>query len=127
MLEGMDTKALQSLSFEDGYDRLEELIEQLEAGQLSLEESVALYEEGIQLATHCGQKLDDAELRISSLLNGAAESQGVARRASPCTAETDLSVRNRAILTRSHVASPNQGDALELPEPLYVPLCSSLT
>jgi len=69
----MDTKDLQSLSFEDGYDRLEELIEQLEAGQLSLEESVALYEEGIQLATHCGHKLDDAELRINTLLNGAAE------------------------------------------------------
>ncbi len=69
----MDAKELQLLSFEDGYDRLEELIEQLEAGQLSLEESVALYEEGIQLATYCGKKLDDAELRISTLLNNQAQ------------------------------------------------------
>ena len=69
----MDANELQLLSFEDGYDRLEELIEQLEAGQLSLEESVALYEEGIQLATYCGKKLDDAELRISTLLNNQAQ------------------------------------------------------
>lgn len=71
----MDTKELQLLSFEDGYDRLEELIQQLETRQLPLEESVALYEEGIQLATHCGKKLDDAELRISTLLNSQAQSE----------------------------------------------------
>ena len=41
------------------------LIEQLEAGTLSLEESVAMYEEGVALARHCGHKLDDAELRSS--------------------------------------------------------------
>jgi exodeoxyribonuclease VII small subunit len=71
----MDTREMQALSFEDGYDRLEELIEQLEAGTLSLEESVALYEEGVALARHCGHKLDDAELRVITLLNDVAEEE----------------------------------------------------
>ncbi|NLT74118.1 MAG: exodeoxyribonuclease VII small subunit [Chloroflexi bacterium] len=71
----MGTKDIQSLSFEDGYDRLEELIEQLETGTLSLEESVALYEEGVRLAKHCGHKLDDAELRVTELLNDAVEEE----------------------------------------------------
>jgi exodeoxyribonuclease VII small subunit len=71
----MDTREIQTLSFEDGYDRLEELIEQLEAGTLSLEESVALYEEGVALARHCGHKLDDAELRVITLLNDVAEEE----------------------------------------------------
>ncbi|MGI6368604.1 MAG: exodeoxyribonuclease VII small subunit [Anaerolineae bacterium] len=69
----METQDLHALSFEDGYDRLEKVIAQLEAGELSLEESVALYEEGIQLASHCCRKLDDAELRIHSLLNCSLE------------------------------------------------------
>jgi exodeoxyribonuclease VII small subunit len=71
----MDIKGIQTLSFEDGYDRLEQLIQQLEAGSLSLEESVALYEEGVVLAKHCGRKLDDAELRVMELLNEAAEEE----------------------------------------------------
>ena len=69
----MDTKVLETLSFEDGYDRLEQVIQRLEQGELSLEESVALFEEGIQLAQHCGHKLDDAALRVSELLSAAAE------------------------------------------------------
>lgn len=69
----MDAKVLETLSFEDGYDRLEQVIQRLEQGELSLEESVALFEEGIQLARHCGHKLDDAELRVSELLSAASE------------------------------------------------------
>jgi exodeoxyribonuclease VII small subunit len=71
----MDTKEIQCMSFEDGYDRLEELIEQLETGKLTLEESVAIYEEGVELARHCGHKLDDAELRVITLLNDVAEEE----------------------------------------------------
>ncbi len=71
----MDTKEIQSMSFEAGYDRLEELIEQLETGKLTLEESVAIYEEGVELARHCGHKLDDAELRVITLLNDVAEEE----------------------------------------------------
>jgi exodeoxyribonuclease VII small subunit len=52
------------LTYEEAYARLEEILEALEAGDLPLEKSLALYEEGAQLSTLCAQKLDEAELRV---------------------------------------------------------------
>jgi exodeoxyribonuclease VII small subunit len=72
----MKAHEVRTLSFEDSYDRLEEVIRRLEDGTLSLEESIALYEEGVELAVHCGNKLDDAEMRVTELLQEAAEEQG---------------------------------------------------
>lgn len=69
----MDAKVLEKLSFEESYERLEEIIRKLEEGQLSLEESLALYEEGVQLARHCERTLDAAELRVTQLLAAASE------------------------------------------------------
>ncbi len=69
----MNRKALEHLSFEEGYERLEEIIRQLEEGQLSLEESLALYEEGVRLARHCEHTLDAAELRVTQLLMETSE------------------------------------------------------
>jgi exodeoxyribonuclease VII small subunit len=63
---------IELLSFEDSYDRLEKVIESLETGQLGLDKSIALYEEGIRLARHCGKKLDDAQLKVTQLLEAAA-------------------------------------------------------
>lgn len=74
----MNVQEIQSLSFEDSYERLEEVIRRLEDGALSLEESVALYEEGVLLARHCGRKLDDAELRVTELLQEAASQEDAA-------------------------------------------------
>lgn len=71
----MNIKEIQALSFEDSYNRLEEVIQRLETGPLSIEESVALFEEGVQLAKHCGNKLDISELRVTELLQEAAEEQ----------------------------------------------------
>lgn len=65
----MNRQELEALSFEDTYGRLEEIIQTLEEGTLSLEESVNLYEEGMQLARHCGQKLDAAELKVTEVLS----------------------------------------------------------
>ena len=53
--------------FEDLYGKLEQTVEELEKGGLSLEESIALYEEGMGLAKRCQTLLDDAELRITKL------------------------------------------------------------
>ncbi len=53
--------------FEDLYRRLEETVEKLEKGGLSLEQSIALYEEGMELAKRCQAILDGAELRITKL------------------------------------------------------------
>ena len=57
----------QELSFEQAYARLEDIVTRLEAGDLSLDESVALYEEGQRLARRCGALLDTAELRVQQL------------------------------------------------------------
>lgn len=58
---------INALSFEQAYDELEEVIARLESGELSLEESVMLYERGKQLSARCQALLDNAELRIQKL------------------------------------------------------------
>ena len=54
-------------TFEQLYARLDERVAKLEQGGLSLEESIALYEEGMQLARECQERLDAAELKITKL------------------------------------------------------------
>ncbi len=53
--------------FEELYKKLEETVEKLEKGGLSLEQSIALYEEGMKLAKQCQAILDGAEQRITKL------------------------------------------------------------
>jgi exodeoxyribonuclease VII small subunit len=55
------------LTFEQAYAQLEEIVTRLESGDLSLDESVALYERGQQLARRCGELLDSAELRVQQI------------------------------------------------------------
>ena len=55
------------LKFEAALQRLEQIVDQLEAGNLSLEESLQVFEEGVGLARRCGKYLDDAEKRIETL------------------------------------------------------------
>jgi exodeoxyribonuclease VII small subunit len=55
------------LSFEAAYAELEGIINQLESGELSLEDSVAVFERGRALSDHCQGLLDKAELRINRL------------------------------------------------------------
>jgi exodeoxyribonuclease VII small subunit len=57
----------QTESFEAVYKRLEETVRRLEEGGLTLDESIALYEEGMTLARTCQTLLDQAELKITSL------------------------------------------------------------
>jgi exodeoxyribonuclease VII small subunit len=56
------------MKFEDCLKRLEEIVERLEKGDLSLEESLALFEEGMKLSNSCRGELDQAEGRIEVLL-----------------------------------------------------------
>lgn len=58
---------MQAESFEVVYTRLEESVRRLEEGGLTLDQSIALYEEGMQLATACQGLLDAAELRVTTL------------------------------------------------------------
>jgi len=55
------------LKFEDCLARLEQIVAALEAGNLPLEDSLKVFEEGVSLARHCAKYLDDAERRIELL------------------------------------------------------------
>lgn len=54
--------------FEDALNKLEKIVSQLEEGDVSLEESLKLFEEGIRLSRLCNQKLEEAEKRVEILL-----------------------------------------------------------
>ncbi len=58
--------------FEDCLSRLEQIVGALEAGNLPLEESLRIFEEGIGLARHCARYLEDAERRIEVLAKDEA-------------------------------------------------------
>ena len=59
-------------SFEQLYERLEQVAQALDAGGLSLERSLALYEEGMRLAERCEALLDGVEQRIEMLRQARA-------------------------------------------------------
>ena len=56
------------LKFEDCLARLEQVVTALETGNLPLEDSLKVFEEGIALARHCSRYLDQAERRIEMLV-----------------------------------------------------------
>ncbi|GAG26076.1 unnamed protein product, partial [marine sediment metagenome] len=57
----------EQLSFEEALSRLDKIVQALEAGGLKLEEALALFEEGMELAKICNERLNSAELKISQL------------------------------------------------------------
>lgn len=61
----MDTP--EELNFEEALAELEGIVARLEAGDLTLEESLALFERGQQLAELCSKQLEDATLRVEQL------------------------------------------------------------
>lgn len=60
-----------SQDFESAIKRLEEIVAQLESGDLQLDKSLELFEEGIKLSRFCNQKLDEAERKVEILLKDA--------------------------------------------------------
>ena len=64
----------EELSFEAAFARLEEIVGELEEGDLPLDDALALFEQGQKLAAFCGAKLDEAELVVQKLAaSGAVE------------------------------------------------------
>lgn len=60
-------------SFEELMSNLEEITDKLEVDKLSLDEAVALFEQGMKISKDCNKKLEDAEKRITILLNSDGE------------------------------------------------------
>ena len=56
------------IKFEDGLKRLEKIVEELESGNLSLDDSLEKYEEGIKLSKACAKKLEVARKKVEILL-----------------------------------------------------------
>ncbi len=54
--------------FEEALKKLEDIVREMESGDLTLEESLKSFEEGIRLSRFCSKKLDEAERRIEVLL-----------------------------------------------------------
>jgi len=55
-------------SIEESFQRLEEILKKLESGELNLADSIALFEEGMQLSEKTGAQLQDLEKRVKTLV-----------------------------------------------------------
>ena len=60
-------------SFESQIENLEKIVAELENGELSLDESVSKFEEGIKISKECNKILEEAEKKITILLNDDGE------------------------------------------------------
>jgi len=80
----------EKVDFEESMERLEKIVTELESGELSLEDSIARYEEGMKLQRRLTEVLNQAEKRIERLV----EKEGSA----PTTAPMELSGRDEGEL-----------------------------
>lgn len=64
----MARKESMSKTFESALENIEQIVEQLESGELSLEDSLAAFERGVGLTKYCYQKLDEVEKKIELLV-----------------------------------------------------------
>ncbi|HWL71179.1 MAG TPA: exodeoxyribonuclease VII small subunit [Geminicoccus sp.] len=68
--------SMQELSFEAALGELEKLVQELERGQLDLDEAISAYERGTALKELCRQKLADAQMRVEKLsVNASGEAR----------------------------------------------------
>ena len=62
-------KDVTNLSFEEAFERLNKVVELIEGGDVSLDESIKYYEIGILLKNHCEEKLKNAEIKIKKVVD----------------------------------------------------------
>lgn len=65
------TRPVDKMSFEEALAELETIVRQLEAGEVELEKSIAIYERGAALKAHCDARLKAAELKVEQIVQGA--------------------------------------------------------
>ena len=58
----------QNMTFEQNMQRLEQIVRAMERGDVPLEESLKLFQEGTDLVSKCGKLLDEAELQVKMIL-----------------------------------------------------------
>ncbi len=62
-------KKIDEMTFEEAFEKLNEILEKFESGEVSLEKSINLYEEGMLLKNHCEKKLNNAEMKIKKVVS----------------------------------------------------------
>ncbi|WP_147126655.1 exodeoxyribonuclease VII small subunit [Shimia ponticola] len=71
------SKAVSEMSFEEAMTELEQVVGQLERGDVALEQSITLYERGAELKAHCEAKLKAAEEKVAAItLNADGQPTG---------------------------------------------------
>ena len=63
------TEEIKKLSFEEAISELERIVEDLERGDIELEDSISIYERGVILKAHCETKLKTAKMKIDKIVS----------------------------------------------------------
>ena len=66
-------KKIDELSFEEAFDRLNKIVDLIEEGGISLDDSIKSYETGISLKNHCEKKLKNDEVKIKKVIDNKIE------------------------------------------------------
>lgn len=61
----------EDIKFEEAIKRLEEIVEEMEGKDLQLEKSIKLFQEGMEIAAFCNNKLDEAERKINIVMKNS--------------------------------------------------------
>lgn len=69
------SEQIESMGFEQGVKALEEVVRALEGGNLSLEESLKLYQQGVALSQRCERLLKDGRARVTALMADGTEQE----------------------------------------------------
>ncbi len=59
---------MEKLSFEQAMQRLEQMVRAMERGEVPLDESLKLFQEGTELVRYCGKLLEDAQLQVQKVM-----------------------------------------------------------
>jgi exodeoxyribonuclease VII small subunit len=73
MAERSGAASPEDVPFEASLARLEAIVDRLEAGEIELEEALAVFEEGVRLARRCSEQLEQAERRVEILVQEGRE------------------------------------------------------
>lgn len=71
------------MDFEKKLGRLEDIVEKMETGELTLEDSLKLFEEGVKLSRECNIQLNEAEQKVKLLLGVDADGNAIERDFTP--------------------------------------------
>ena len=75
-MEDFLDKKIDELSYEEAFEKLQKIVKLLEEGNVSLDESIKYYEQGIILKNHCEEKLKNAEVKVQNVLDKSGKIDG---------------------------------------------------